>query len=142
MAVLEVVSKDREWREKRLEELLAEFSISHLKYVPAIALSGGERRRLEIARSLATNPEFILLDEPLAGVDPVAVHDIKQMIKYLKEKKNIGILITDHNVREMLDMVDRAYIMYDGKILMEGVASEIISHKEVKEVYLGKSFSI
>ena len=142
MAVLEVLSKDAEWREKRLEELLAEFSITHLKYVPALALSGGERRRLEIARTIATNPEFVLLDEPLAGIDPVAMHDIKHMILHLKENKNIGVLITDHNVREMLDIVDRAYIIYDGMVLMEGTPEEIVAHQGVKDVYLGKTFAI
>lgn len=141
MAVLEVRHKEKELCEKHLEELLAEFSISHLKYVPALALSGGERRRLEIARALATDPHFILLDEPLAGIDPVAVHDIKNLIAHLKDR-DIGVLITDHNVREMLDIVDRAYIIYDGKVLMEGTPSQIIAHKDVREVYLGQSFSL
>lgn len=142
MAVLQIHSKDNEWREHRLEELLAEFSISHLRYVPAIALSGGERRRLEIARAISNNPDYILLDEPFAGIDPVAVLDLKHIIIHLKENKNIGILITDHNVREMLDIVDRAYIIYDGKVLMEGTAEEIVRHDEVKSVYLGKSFTL
>jgi lipopolysaccharide export system ATP-binding protein len=141
MAVLEVKYQDKEARERRLEELLAEFSISHLKYVPALALSGGERRRLEIARALATDPDFILLDEPLAGIDPVAVHDIKTLIAHLKDR-NIGILITDHNVREMLEIVDRAYIIYDGKVLMEGRPDEIVASSEVRDVYLGQSFSM
>jgi lipopolysaccharide export system ATP-binding protein len=140
MAVLEVKYGDKETCERRLEELLAEFSISHLKYVPALALSGGERRRLEIARALATDPDFILLDEPLAGIDPVAVHDIKMLIAHLKDK-NIGILITDHNVREMLDIVDRAYIIHDGKVLMEGTPDQIVASDEVRDVYLGKSFT-
>lgn len=142
MTALEVMSNDYNWRIKKLDELLAEFSITHLKYVPAIALSGGERRRLEIARTIATNPQYILLDEPLAGIDPVAVTYIKQSIKYLSEKKNIGVLITDHNVRELLDLVDRAYIIYDGKVLMEGQAQDIIEHKEVQEVYLGDTFKL
>lgn len=142
MAVLEMHSDDEEWREHRLEELLTEFSISHLRYVPAMALSGGERRRLEIARAISNNPDFILLDEPFAGIDPVAVIDLKHIITHLKETKNIGFLITDHNVREMLDIVDRAYIIYDGKVLMEGTAEEIIKHEEVKAVYLGSSFRL
>jgi len=141
MAVLEIKYRDQESRERRLEELLAEFSISHLKYVPALALSGGERRRLEIARALATEPSFVLLDEPLAGIDPIAVHDIKNLIAHLKDK-NIGILITDHNVREMLDIVDRAYIIYDGKVLMEGAPNEIVASTEVRDLYLGQSFSL
>lgn len=141
MAVLEVRHKEKESCEKRLEELLAEFSISHLKYVPALALSGGERRRLEIARALATDPDFILLDEPLAGIDPVAVHDIKNLIAHLKDR-DIGVLITDHNVREMLDIVDRAYIIYDGKVLMEGEPAQIIANKDVRDVYLGQSFRL
>lgn len=139
MAILEIFYKDKEEAEKRLEELLAEFTITHLKHVPTLALSGGERRRLEIARTLATNPEFILLDEPLAGIDPVAVGEIKQLIYHLKDK-NIGILITDHNVREMLEIVDRAYIIYEGKVLMEGSPAEIIANEKVKSVYLGHSF--
>lgn len=139
MAILEIFYANKEEAEKRLEELLAEFAITHLKYVPTLALSGGERRRLEIARSLATNPKFILLDEPLAGIDPVAVGEIKQLIYHLKNK-NIGILITDHNVREMLEIVDRAYIIYDGKVLMEGSPAEIIANEKVKSVYLGHSF--
>jgi lipopolysaccharide export system ATP-binding protein len=141
MAVLEVKYKDEEIREKKLEELLAEFSISHLKYVPSLALSGGERRRLEIARTLASSPDFILLDEPFAGIDPVAVVDLKQLISYLRDK-NIGVLITDHNAREMLDIVDRAYIIYDGLVLMEGTAAEIVLSDEVKDVYLGKTFRL
>lgn len=139
MAILEIFYSDKEKAEKRLEELLAEFAITHLKYVPTLALSGGERRRLEIARTLATNPQFILLDEPLAGIDPVAVGEIKQLIYHLKDK-NIGILITDHNVREMLEIVDRAYIIYEGKVLMEGSPAEIIANEKVKSVYLGHSF--
>lgn len=139
MAVLELVYFDLEQAEKRLEELLAEFAITHLKYVPSLALSGGERRRLEIARAVASNPEFILLDEPLAGVDPVAISDIKSLIAHLKDK-NIGILITDHNVREMLSIVDRAYIICDGKVLMHGTPEEIIADDKVRSVYLGNSF--
>lgn len=141
LAVLEVKHNEKETCDRQLDALLAEFSISHLKYVPALALSGGERRRLEIARALATDPHFILLDEPLAGIDPVAVHDIKNLIAHLKDR-DIGVLITDHNVREMLDIVDRAYIVYDGKVLMDGTPAQIIAHKDVRDVYLGQSFNL
>jgi lipopolysaccharide export system ATP-binding protein len=141
MLVLEIAHDCADEREKILEELMAEFSISHLRYTQSTALSGGERRRLEIARTIALKPSFILLDEPLAGVDPIAVKDIKALIKKLQEK-NIGILITDHNARETLDMVDRAYIMYDGKILMEGSPQEIVNSDNVKSLYLGDEFKI
>lgn len=139
MLVLEMIYEEDDDREKMLEELLAEFSISHLRYTMSTALSGGERRRLEIARTIARNPKFILLDEPLAGVDPIAVYDIKTLITKL-QSKNIGVLITDHNVRETLDMVDRAYIIYNGKVLKEGKPSEIVNCKEVKRLYLGQEF--
>lgn len=141
MAVLEVVESVELEREKRLEELLAEFSITHLKHVLSISLSGGERRRLEIARAIAANPEYILLDEPLAGIDPIAITDIKSLIYHLKDK-NIGVLITDHNVREMLDIVDRTYVIYDGEVLIEGTKEEIISHEVVRRVYLGDVFNV
>ncbi len=141
MLVLEVTNPDEEEREKKLEELMAEFSISHLRYTESTALSGGERRRLEIARTIAMDPEFILFDEPLAGVDPIAVYDIKMLIRKLQERK-IGILITDHNVRETLDIVDRAYIIYDGSVLMEGKPEEIVQSYEVKKLYLGNEFKI
>lgn len=141
MAVLEVVESVELEREKRLEELLAEFSITHLKNVLSISLSGGERRRLEIARAIAANPEYILLDEPLAGIDPIAITDIKSLIYHLKDK-NIGVLITDHNVREMLDIVDRTYVIYDGEVLIEGTKEEIISHEVVRRVYLGDVFNV
>lgn len=124
---------------KLLEELLAEFSISHLRHTPSTALSGGERRRLEIARALASRPKFMLLDEPLAGIDPIAVGDIRTLIKYLKTK-GIGVLITDHNVRDCLDIVDRAYILHDGNVLMEGSPDEIIANNDVRRVYLGENF--
>jgi lipopolysaccharide export system ATP-binding protein len=139
-AVLEIVSNDKAFIEQKIEELLGEFSISHLKDKLSTTLSGGERRRLEIARALATDPKFILLDEPLAGVDPLAVHDIKNLVKQLKNK-NIGVLITDHNVRDTLDIVDRAYIIYDGMVLMHGKPEDIINSAEVREVYLGQTFS-
>ncbi|MEE8623519.1 MAG: LPS export ABC transporter ATP-binding protein [Alphaproteobacteria bacterium] len=140
-AVLEVVEPIREIREARLEDLLAEFSITHLRRTPALALSGGERRRVEIARALASNPQFMLLDEPLAGIDPIALTDIRDLVMHLKDL-GIGVLLTDHNVRETLDIVDRAYILHDGMVLMEGAPSEIVAHKEVRRVYLGERFSL
>ncbi|MCK5295503.1 MAG: LPS export ABC transporter ATP-binding protein [Alphaproteobacteria bacterium] len=140
-AVLEVVEKDWDKREAILESLLAEFSITHLRRTPALALSGGERRRVEIARALATQPNYILLDEPLAGIDPIAVNDIRDLVSHLKHR-GLGVLITDHNVRETLEIVDRAYIIHDGKVMMEGKPSEIVSHEGVKRVYLGERFSL
>lgn len=140
-AVLEAVEPDRDVREQMLDELLAEFSISHLRRTPALALSGGERRRVEIARALASQPHFILLDEPFAGIDPIAVNDIRELVSHLRER-GIGVLITDHNVRETLDIVDRAYILHDGMVLMEGQPSEIVAHKDVRRVYLGERFSL
>jgi lipopolysaccharide export system ATP-binding protein len=140
-AVLEVVEADPERRETLLDDLLAEFSITHLRRTPSLALSGGERRRVEIARALASQPHFILLDEPFAGIDPIAVGDIRELVLHLKDR-GIGVLITDHNVRETLDIVDRAYIMHDGHVLMEGTADEIVSHEGVRRVYLGERFSL
>ncbi len=140
-AVLELAEKNRNRRESTLEALMAEFSISHLRRTPAVALSGGERRRLEIARALASQPNFILLDEPLAGIDPIAVRDIRELVSHLKDR-GIGVLITDHNVRETLDIVDRAYILHDGNVLMEGSPSEIVANQEVRRVYLGDRFSL
>jgi len=139
--MLEVAEPLADKREARLEDLLAEFSITHLRRTPAMALSGGERRRVEIARALASNPSFILLDEPLAGIDPIAVGDIRELITQLKDR-GIGILITDHNVRETLEIVDRAYILHDGLVLMTGIPSEIVAHNEVRRVYLGDRFSL
>lgn len=141
MVVLEVAQPIPEKRYAILDELLAEFSITHLRNVPAIALSGGERRRLEIARALAAAPSFILLDEPLAGIDPIAVSDIRQLISHLKDR-GIGVLITDHNVRETLSIVDRAYIINDGNVLSEGSPDEIVGNKEVRKVYLGEQFTL
>jgi len=138
-AILEIIHNDKEEIEAKAEELLDEFSIGYLKNKLATTLSGGERRRLEIARALAAEPNFMLLDEPLAGIDPIAVRDIKQLVSHLKDR-NIGVLITDHNVRDTLDIVDRAYIIYDGKVLMEGEPSDIIGSPEVREVYLGQTF--
>lgn len=139
LAILQIEEKDKKQRIRKLKSLIEEFSIEHIRKSPALALSGGERRRVEIARTLASNPSFILLDEPFAGVDPIAVNDIMEMVKHLK-KREIGILITDHNVRETLKIVDRAYIVYDGKILMNGTPDEIKNHKEVRRVYLGENF--
>ncbi|SEH45034.1 LPS export ABC transporter ATP-binding protein [Magnetospirillum fulvum] len=141
MAVLEVVEPDRERREHDLESLLSEFSVSHLRHAQAMALSGGERRRVEIARALAGRPHFILLDEPLAGIDPIAVADIRDLVSHLKDR-GIGVLITDHNVRETLDIIDRAYILHDGSVMMEGNPAEIVAHEGVRRVYLGEHFSL
>jgi len=141
LAVLQAIEDDSTRREQQLENLLAEFSITHLRYSPAQALSGGERRRVEIARALAAQPEFILLDEPLAGIDPIAVNDIRALIVHLKER-GIGVLITDHNVRDTLDIVDRAYILHGGQVLMEGTPDAIVGNKDVRRVYLGEKFKI
>ncbi len=141
MAVLEVSEKEPEKRHIILDELLGEFSITHLRHVPAMALSGGERRRVEIARALASTPSFILLDEPLAGIDPIAVSEIRMLVSHLKDR-GIGVLITDHNVRETLEIIDRAYIMHDGAVLMEGTPKEIVDDDEVRRVYLGERFSL
>ncbi|HVI52758.1 MAG TPA: LPS export ABC transporter ATP-binding protein [Candidatus Sulfotelmatobacter sp.] len=140
-AVLEVSEPDRDAREAQLEDLLTEFSITHIRQAPALALSGGERRRVEIARALASRPAFILLDEPLAGIDPIAVADIRDLVSHLKHR-GLGVLITDHNVRETLDIIDRAYILHDGVVLMEGEPSEIVAHEGVRRVYLGEHFSL
>jgi len=140
-AVLEVVEKSADRRQAIIESLLAEFSITHLRRTPALALSGGERRRVEIARALASNPHFILLDEPFAGIDPIAVGDIRDLVVHLKSR-GIGVLITDHNVRETLDVIDRAYIIHDGMVLMEGVPSDIVGNADVRRIYLGDKFSL
>jgi lipopolysaccharide export system ATP-binding protein len=140
-AVLEVVEPDRAQREARLDELLSEFSIGHLRRTPALALSGGERRRAEIARSLASRPSFMLLDEPLAGIDPIAVADIRNLVSHLRDR-GIGVLITDHNVRDTLEIVDRAYIIHEGHVLMEGLPRDIVANDDVRRVYLGESFSL
>jgi lipopolysaccharide export system ATP-binding protein len=140
-AVLEVVETAHAQREAMLDDLLGEFSITHLRRAPALALSGGERRRVEIARALASQPSFILLDEPLAGIDPIAVGDIRDLVSHLKDR-GIGVLITDHNVRETLEIVDRAYILHEGRVLMEGAPSEIVAHEDVRRVYLGERFSL
>lgn len=141
MAILEIVEPSYFERVKKLNELLAEFSITHLKQVKSTHLSGGERRRLEIARALAANPRFMFLDEPLAGIDPIAISDIKDLIMKLK-KRGIGVLITDHNVRDTLDMVDMAYIMSEGVILAHGTPKEIANNKKARSIYLGESFKL
>ncbi|HHI71101.1 MAG TPA: LPS export ABC transporter ATP-binding protein [Rhodobacteraceae bacterium] len=141
LAILEISETDRHKRRERLEELLGDFSISHLRRASALSLSGGERRRVEIARCLAANPKYLLLDEPFAGVDPIAVGEIRGLVADLKNR-GIGVLITDHNVRETLEIVERAYILHDGEVLMSGTTDEVIKDENVKRVYLGQSFRI
>ena len=140
-AVLEVVEPDRDKREQELDALLDEFRITRLRKSPSIALSGGERRRCEIARSLAARPSFVLLDEPFAGIDPIAVGDIQALVRQLTDR-GIGVLITDHNVRETLGLVDRAYIIHSGRVLTEGSPDEIIANPDVRRVYLGEDFRL
>lgn len=140
-AVLEVVEPDRKKRDHELDALLEEFSITRLRKSPSIALSGGERRRCEIARSLAGRPSFMLLDEPFAGIDPIAVGDIQALVQHLKSR-GIGVLITDHNVRETLALIDRAYIIHTGHVLMEGTPDEIIGNSDVRRLYLGEDFRL
>lgn len=140
-AVLQLTTKNKEKQEQELDTLLKDFSIEHLRLSPSKALSGGERRRLEIARALASHPSFILLDEPLAGIDPIAVGEIKDLVAQLKTR-GLGVLITDHNVRETLGIIDRAYILHDGRVLKEGTPAEIIKDESVRRTYLGKDFSL
>ena len=140
MAVLEVAEPDKRERKRRLDELLEEFKIGRLRKSPSIALSGGERRRCEIARALASRPAYMLLDEPFAGIDPLAINDIRTLVRHLTDR-GIGVLITDHNVRETLDLIDRAYIIYDGQVLTEGSPGEVVNNEDVKRVYLGDMFS-
>ena len=140
-AILEIIEPIHERRETMLEDLLAEFSVTHLRRTPALALSGGERRRVEIARALASQPSFMLLDEPLAGIDPIALGEIRTLVSHLKNR-GMGVLITDHNVRETLDIGDRAYILHEGTVLMDGSPDEVVSHDGVREVYLGDRFSL
>ena len=140
-AVLEVVEPQRDRRTALLEGLLAEFSLTHLRRAPAIALSGGERRRVEIARALACRPSFLLLDEPLAGIDPIALGEIRGLVSHLKER-GVGVLITEHNVRDTLDRIDRAYILHEGRVLMHGRPDEIVANAEVRRFYLGDRFSL
>jgi lipopolysaccharide export system ATP-binding protein len=140
-AVLEIVEPDRKARQRQLDALLEEFRITKLRKSPAIALSGGERRRVEIARALASRPSYMLLDEPFAGIDPIAIGDIRALVHQLKSR-GIGVLITDHNVRETLELIDRAYIIYEGQVLIEGSPREIIANEDVRRVYLGDEFSM
>lgn len=138
-AILEIITPDKDARQSILDDLLAEFGLTHLRRVPAMALSGGERRRVEIARALAGRPHFLLLDEPFAGIDPIALSDIRDLVAHLKAR-GLGVLITDHNVRATLEIVDRASIIHDGRVLMEGAPDEIVAHAEVRRVYLGDTF--
>jgi lipopolysaccharide export system ATP-binding protein len=140
-AVIEITETDPDKQQMMLDGLLQEFGIAHLRRTPALALSGGERRRVEIARALASRPGYILLDEPLAGIDPIAVGEIRDLVSHLKHR-GIGVLITDHNVRETLEIIDRAYILHDGQVLMEGRPSEVVRHEGVRRVYLGDRFSM
>ncbi|MEW9920598.1 LPS export ABC transporter ATP-binding protein [Marimonas sp. MJW-29] len=140
-AILDISVPHRHQRRERLEELLSDFSIEHLRRAPALALSGGERRRVEIARCLAADPKYLLLDEPFAGVDPISVGDIRHLVADLKNR-GIGVLITDHNVRETLEIVDRAYILHEGKVLMSGTPDEVVRNENVRRVYLGDNFRI
>ncbi|MFZ4808129.1 MAG: LPS export ABC transporter ATP-binding protein [Hyphomicrobiaceae bacterium] len=139
MSVLELVEPKKAARQEQLDSLLEEFRITRLRKSPSIALSGGERRRCEIARALASRPSYMLLDEPFAGIDPIAVGDIQQLVRHLTER-GIGVLITDHNVRETLSLIDRAYIIYDGQVLTQGKPQEIIANEDVRRVYLGDMF--
>jgi lipopolysaccharide export system ATP-binding protein len=141
MAVLEVAEPDAQARRDRLERLLGEFGLTHLRESAAMALSGGERRRCEIARALAADPSIILLDEPFAGIDPISIADIRELVRELK-KRDIGVLITDHNVRETLDIVDRACIIYDGQVLFAGTPQALVADHEVRRLYLGESFAL
>jgi len=140
-AAAELIEPDANRLNAMVEELLAEFGVTHVRNTPAIALSGGERRRVEIARSLATHPSYIMLDEPLAGIDPIAVGEIRDLVVHLKDR-GIGVLITDHNVRDALDIIDRAYILHDGAVMKEGTPSEIVADRDVRRVYLGERFSL
>ncbi len=140
-ATAELVEPEPGMLEAAVEELLAEFGVTHVRNTPAIALSGGERRRVEIARALATHPSYILLDEPLAGIDPIAVNEIRALVKHLKDR-GVGVLITDHNVRDALDIIDRAYILYDGQVMKEGTPDDIVGDRDVRRVYLGERFSL
>ena len=140
-ATAELMEPDSARLDAMVEELLAEFGITHIRNTPSIALSGGERRRVEIARALATHPSYILLDEPFAGIDPIAVGEIRDLVRHLKDR-GIGVLITDHNVRDALDVIDRAYILHDGQVLKEGTPAEIVSDRDVRRVYLGEKFSL
>ena len=140
-SILALNISDRIAREMQLDELLAEFSLTHLRRTSSLALSGGERRKVEIARALASQPSFILLDEPLAGIDPIAIEEIRELIKHIKDR-GVGVLITDHNVKETLELIDKAYIIHEGKVLMQGKPNEIIEDESVRRVYLGNKFNL
>ena len=140
-AILALNISDRREREINLDELLAEFSLTHLRRTSSLALSGGERRKVEIARALASQPSFILLDEPLAGIDPIAIEEIRELIKHIKDR-GVGVLITDHNVKETLELIDKAYIIHEGKVLMHGSPNDIIEDENVRRVYLGDKFNL
>jgi lipopolysaccharide export system ATP-binding protein len=140
-AVVELVEKNRARRQAHIDDLLVEFGIAHIRNAPALGLSGGERRRVEIARSIATGPAFMLLDEPFAGIDPLAIADIRSLVLHLRDR-GLGVLITDHNVRETLDIIDRAYIIHEGEVLIEGKPGDIVSDKDVRRVYLGDRFQM
>ena len=139
-AVVELVEKDKSKRKEQVDALLGELNITRLRSAPATALSGGERRRVEIARALASRPSFMLLDEPFTGIDPLAISDISDLVRYLK-KRGLGVLITDHQVRETLQIVDRAFVMFDGKVLFDGAPDEVLENEEVRRVYLGDRFA-
>ena len=140
-AVVELVERNKDRQQALIDDLLNEFNITHIRNAPALALSGGERRRVEIARALATGPAFMLLDEPFAGIDPLAIADIRELVIHLKER-GLGVLITDHNVRETLDIIDRAYIIHEGEVLIEGAPNDIVGDKDVRRVYLGDRFQM
>ena len=140
-AILDISTPVKSERQAKLEKLLSDFRIGHLRRTPALALSGGERRRVEIARALATDPKYILLDEPFAGVDPISVNDVRTLVAELKSQ-GIGVLITDHNVRDTLKIVDRAYILHDGRVIVSGIPEDVINNDNVRRVYLGKDFNI
>ena len=139
--ILDISTPLKSERKAKLEKLLSDFRIEHLRRTPSLALSGGERRRVEIARALATDPKYILLDEPFAGVDPISINDVRNLVSDLKSR-NIGVLITDHNVRDTLKIVDRAYILHDGRVIISGLPEDVINNDNVRRVYLGKDFNI
>ncbi|MEO0695531.1 MAG: LPS export ABC transporter ATP-binding protein [Pseudomonadota bacterium] len=140
-AVIELVERNKDKQQALIDDLLTEFNITHIRSAPALALSGGERRRVEIARALATGPAFMLLDEPFAGIDPLAIADIRELVTHLRDR-GLGVLITDHNVRETLDIIDRAYIIHEGQVLIEGAPDDIVGDKDVRRVYLGDGFQM
>ena len=140
-SILDISTPIKSERQAKLEKLLSDFRIGHLRRTPALALSGGERRRVEIARALATDPKYMLLDEPFAGVDPISINDVRNLVTELKNQ-GIGVLITDHNVRDTLRIVDRAYILHDGRVIVSGIPEDVVNNDNVRRVYLGKDFNI